>query len=409
MQDAPATAREHLAVWLVAGAHGVSHFYMLLLIPLFPLFKSQWGISYVQLGFVLFIWNVVSVVAQTPTGFLVDRVGSRKLLVGALLLGAVAFAAAGVFPSYWALVFAAALGGLVNAVYHPADYDILHHMVASSRVGRAFAIHSFVGYIGYGLAPVLMLGLNALFGLQAALIGGALVGVIPAIPLMFAKALDHRTEAAVAKAAEAGGIRALLTPAIIGLTVFFTLISLSSSGMQNFSIPALQLLDGIPLALASAGLTCFLVGNAIGVLGGGILADKTSRHEDVAFGGFIAMAVILFVIGAVHFNGYVVAGLLGVAGIFGGILYPSRDMLVRKAAPAGAMGRTFGLVTTGFNLGGMVGPLMYGWMMDSGKPRAVFFVAAALFVLTSIAPLITERRRKAEAAPAIAPSASLAN
>ena len=387
---------EHLAVWLVAAAHGVSHFYQLILIPLFPLFKSQWGISYVQLGFVLFVWNVVSVTAQTPTGFLVDRVGSRKLLVVGLLLGTVAFAAIGVFPSYWALLFSAVLGGLVNAVYHPADYDILHHTVAPSRVGRAFAIHGFMGNLGYGLAPVLMLGLNALVGLQAALILGAMVGLFPAIALAFAKSLDERTPAALlAKAADAGGIRALLTPAIIGLTIFFTLMSVAGAGVQNFSIPALQQLDGISLGLASAGLTSWLVGNAVGVLFGGILADKTSRHEDVAFGGFFAMAIILFVIGAIHFNGYAVAALLGLAGICGGILYPSRDMLVRKAAPPGAMGRTFALVTTGFGFGGLVGPLGYGWLMDNGRSREIFFVAAALTVLTAIAPLITERRRKA--------------
>lgn len=393
--DGENLGRERLAVWLVAMAHGVSHFYMLLLVPLFPLLKAEWGFSFVQLGAVLVVWNVVSVVAQTPVGFLVDRIGSRKLLVAGLAMGVVGFGAAGAFPSYPALLFAAVIGGLANAVYHPADYDILHHCVGPQRVGRAFAIHSFVGYVGYGLAPALMLGLDHAFGLRIALAGGAAVGLLPAVGLAFAPALDHRLAAPVAKAEAAkGSLRSILTPTIVGLTAFYILITLAGSGMQNFSIPALEQLDGLSLAFASAGLTCFLVGNSAGVLVGGVLADKTSRHADVAFAGYAIVAILVFVLGTFALNAWSVFVLLSVAGLFSGTIYPSRDMLVRKAAPPGAMGRTFGIVTTGFNLGGLVGPLMYGWLMDSGRPRTLFLVSAGLFVLTAVAPLLTERRRR---------------
>jgi MFS transporter, FSR family, fosmidomycin resistance protein len=397
MSEAHDWRRERLAVWLVAMAHGVSHFYMLLLVPLFPLFKAEWGISFVQLGAVLVVWNIVSVIAQAPVGFLVDKVGSRKLLVVALLMGVVGFSAAGIYPSFNALIFAAVIGGLANAVYHPADYDLLHHCVGSARVGRAFAIHSFVGYVGYGLAPLLMLGLDHAFGLRTALVGGALLGIVPALPLIFARSLDRPSVVETVQSdAAAVSIRRLLTPTVIGLTGFFALITLAGSGMQNFSIPALQQLDGLPLAVASIALTVFLVGNSVGVLIGGVLADKTSRHEDVAFGGYLVMAALIFMIGTINPGPYGVLAMLGAAGIAGGMIYPSRDMLVRKAAPPGAMGRTFGIVTTGFNLGGLVGPLMYGWLMDSGRSRMLFLVSAGMFVLTAIAPLITERRRKRE-------------
>jgi MFS transporter, FSR family, fosmidomycin resistance protein len=402
--DARTLARERLSIGLISTAHGVSHFYMLILVPLFPLFKSQWGISFVQLGFVLMVWNVAGVIAQTPAGILVDRIGSRKLLVGALLIGAAAFATAGVLSSYWGLVLAAAVAGLVNAVYHPADYDLLHHTVGNSRVGRAFSIHSFMGFVGYGLAPAFMLGLNAAFGLKIALIAGALVGLIPAIPLMFAGFLDHRPAADSAKASEERiPLRRLLTPAIVSLTVFFMLMQLS--GIQSFMIPALHELDGIPLTLASIALTCYLAGNGLGVLAGGVLADRTSRHEAVAFVGFLAMAAILLAIGAITMGGYAVCALLIVAGVCGGLIMPSRDMLVRKNAPPGAMGRTFGVVTTGFNIGGTIGPLMYGFMLDRGQPRLIFIAAVAFFVLTAFAPMLIEGRRK-RANPAPLPSAA---
>jgi len=69
-------------------------------------------------------------------------------------------------------------------------------------------------------------------------------------------------------------------------------------------------------------------------------------------------------------------------------------MLVRKNAPPGAMGRTFGLVTTGLNVGGTIRPLMYGFMMDHGHPQAIFYTAVGLLVLTAIAPVFTEERRR---------------
>lgn len=392
-EDVRALRRERLSIGLVGTAHGVSHFYQLMLYPLFPMLAAQWGVSFVQLGAVLVVYNVAGVIAQTPTGILVDKIGSRKLLVAALLIGAAAFGTAGLLSSYWGLVLAAAVAGLANAVYHPADYDLLHHTVGNSRIGRAFSIHSFLGYIGNGVAPLLMIFLYETVGLKAALILGGMVGLFPAIPLMFARSLDVREAPVAAKPGEARlGLRQLLTPAIVSLTLFFTMISLS--GIQSFMIPALHALDGIPLTLAGVALTCFLVATAVGVLAGGILADRTSRHETVAFAGFLCMAVILFVIGSLQLNGYEVAALLTVSGFFGGMIYPSRDMLVRKNAPPGAMGRTFGVVTTGFNIGGTVGPLLYGALMDHGQPRAIFYTAFAFLVITAITPLVTERRRR---------------
>jgi MFS family permease len=398
MDEREAERRERLSVVLVGSAHGISHFYMLVLPPLFVLFRQQWGLSFVQLGIALAVWNVTTVVAQTPMGILVDRIGARKLLVAALVLGAASFTTAGLMASYAGIIIAMFAGGIANAVYHPADYDLLHHTVRPNHVGRAFAIHSFVGNIGYGMAPALMLGLSGAFGLRAALIAGGLLGVIPAIPLAFARTLDQRAPVTAAAAAEpAIGLRALLTPTVIGLTAFFLMITLSSGGLQNFSIPALQAFDGLSLAYASGALTSYLVFTAIGMLVGGVLADRTSRHESVAFAGFFAMGLMLLAIGLLRLDAFAVLLLMSVAGFFGGLIYPSRDMLVRKAAPPGAMGRTFGIVTTGFNIGGTVGPLAYGWLMDSGLPRAVFVCAGVLFAITAVAPLLTERRRRRDA------------
>jgi len=72
---------------------------------------------------------------------------------------------------------------------------------------------------------------------------------------------------------------------------------------------------------------------------------------------------------------------------------PSRDMMVRAAAPPGQAGAVFGVVSTGFNIGGVISPVMFGWLMDAGHPSAVFLLGAAFMALTSLAALLPELRR----------------
>lgn len=400
MDALPVIRRERLSISLVGWAHGYSHFSALMLYPLFPYLVVQWKVSFVQLAAVITVFNIAGLIAQTPAGILVDRIGSRRLLIGALLIGSASFIMAGILSTYWGLILAGLFAGLANSVYHPADYDLLHRTVADKRVGRAFSVHTFMGYVGNGTAPLLMILLYTTLGLKAALVIGGAIGIFPAIALMFATSLRHETvqsgSAANKASTEKVSIRQLLTPTVISLTLFFTLISLSS--LQSFMIPALHVLDGITIPAAGFALTVFLVATSAGVLAGGVLADKTSRHETIAFAGFLCMAAVLTVIGTFRLNTVELCALLTFSGFCGGLIYPSRDMLVRKCAPAGAVGRTFGIVTTGFNLGGLVGPLLYGSLMDRAEPRAIFYAATACLVLTALTPLFAEGRRKIDAA-----------
>jgi MFS family permease len=179
------------------------------------------------------------------------------------------------------------------------------------------------------------------------------------------------------------------------LTLFFTLLGLSSAGIGNFGVVALMSGYGVSFSTANMALTAYLGASAVGVLAGGFLADRTERHGQVAAGCFAVNAAVVLLIATVALPPVLLAAAMTTAGFLGGVIAPSRDMLVRNAAPAGAAGRAFGIVSTGFNFSGMASPLLFGWIMDQNMPHWVFGASAAFMILTVVLALFTDRKPQA--------------
>ncbi len=394
---------ERQAIALVSAAHFVNHFQSLVLPPLFPLLAATLGIGFIELGLALTVASVVAVAAQLPVGYLVDRVGSRRMLVLGLILAGSAYLGFGLAPSYSSLLLAMVFVGLANSVFHPADYALLSRKIAPDRIGRAFSIHTFSGFLGNAVAPVTMIALAASLGLNVALMAAGIIALIVAVPLMIARGVDneimphsaHPGRPAGAGAGSGVGLTSILTPTIIGLTGFFALMSLSGSGISNFSVVALTSAFGTSLSVANLALTAYLSAQALGVLAGGFIADLTRRHAEVAALGYGVNACIVLAIGTVGLDPVLLVVAMSGAGLLSGMIMPSRDMLVRAAAPPGAMGRTFGIVTSGFGIGGMVGPLMFGFAMDHGAPQWVFGISVILMIAVAIVALVGDRRSAA--------------
>jgi MFS transporter, FSR family, fosmidomycin resistance protein len=388
---------EFRAVGLVSSAHFVGHFHMLVVPPLFPLLTARWGVSFIQLGLALTVYAIVSVAAQLPMGYMADRFGSRKLLIGALFLGGISLASIGIVDRYSWLLIAAGLSGIANAVYHPADYAILSARVMPSRIGRAFSVHTFAGMLGNALAPLTMLALVPRVGVSGALIIAGLVGPLVALPLIGAPSIEGNTLAGSENsgrrgAGASGRAGTVFTPAILGMMVFFIALSLSTSGLTNFSVPALMRGYHFPFAAANLALTVYLTATAFGVLSGGFVADMTRRHGEVAALGFSVNAGLILMIALFGLGPALLVLVMGLAGFLSGIIQPSRDMLVRAAAPAGAIGRAFGVVTIGFSIGGTIGPMLFGWILDRGAAHWIFGVSVIFMLLTVIVALIGDRQ-----------------
>ncbi len=397
----PERRKESWHIALVSAAHFVSHFFIMLLPPLFVFIREDYGVSYTQLSLAFVAFNVVTALLQTPTGFVVDRFGARPLLAAGLALGGGAFAVAALAQSFWLFVAMFAVAGLANTVYHPADYTLLSQRVSPSRMGPAFAIHTFSGMLGGAAAPGALLLLYQIVGWRGAFLAAAMLGIAAALVIAVSRGLEHDRAAADAKGAgeahstAAGGLRLLLSLPILQNLLFFVLVTLATTGLQNFSIVTLGALYATPLGLANTALSGYLLLTAIGVLSGGIVAARTKRHALVAAAGLAGGALIVLLIGSIDVGAALLVLFMALAGFLNGIIMPSRDLIVRESTPPGAFGKVFGFVTSGYNIGGIIAPPVFGAMLDHGTPRAVFFFMAAAF-LVSVLTVISMPRWRAQ-------------
>ena len=373
-------------VGAVSAAHFVSHYYILLLAPLLPFVRAEYGVSYTEIGLALAAFNIVSTVLQTPVGFLVDWLGARILLIVGLAIGATAFTVVGLVDSFWVMVAMFALAGVGNTVYHPADYALLSHHVPADRIGQVFSFHTFAGMLGSAVAPASLLMMQSLWGWRGAFVGAGILGFAVAAVLL---AVRDNVEIKTAPAPRhedtngAVGWRLLLSPAILLNLVFFVLLAMMSGGTYNYSVVAFGALYGTSVTTANAALTGNLLLSATGVLIGGLLVGRTKRHGLVATAGLAGIALFIALVGQFDLGSLALVAAMSAAGFCSGVIMPSRDMIVREVTPPGSFGKVFGFVTTGFNIGGIISPLIFGAIMDHGSPRLVF-LAVATFALIAI-------------------------
>lgn len=317
-------------------------------------------------------------------------------------MGSFSFALVAALPTYAWLLVAMGLAGLANGVYHPADYSLLSHGIPSERMGRAFSIHTFAGFLGASLAPPLMVGVALAWAPRWSFAVAAVAGLIALGAVAIRSNQSTKMEGTEPIRKTKASTRPLTTPlgTLAVLTLLFTMLSLSTGAIEKFSVSALVQGFDVTLPSANLALTVFMFASAFGVLAGGVLADRTNRHGYVAAGAFALAAVIVVVVIGAALPPLALALALGAVGFLTGIVAPSRDMLVRAASPAGAEGRTFGIVSTGFNVGGVIGPILFGFLLDRGLASGVLWASVCFMGITTVIVLLQEWRGNTQ--PALA-------
>ena len=381
-------------IGLVALAHGLSHFYQIATAVLFPLIREDLGVSYAALGATIALYYVVSGICQTLAGFAVDRFGARRVLFGGLLLCVAGTLLAGMARNYEMLVAAALIAGLGNSVFHPSDFAILNARVDPVRLGYAFSWHGIAGFLGYAAAPAFCTAMAGAFGWRAALLAAAAIGAVIVVFLAAQHEQLHVPPAEARHGADlAADLRVLASAPVLMCFGYFVFIAVGFIAIQNFGVATLIALYGTSAAFASAALTAYLIGAAAGIFTGGFVAARFQRHDLVAVAGMLVSALLVFLLAAAWMPAGLLTALLAVTGFASGVTNPSRDLIVRANTPAGATGKVYGFVYSGLDVGSMLTPVLFGWLLDRGQPAAVFYAVVLATALTIVTVLQLPARR----------------
>ena len=399
MADAAAIGlkQDMKVVGVLSGGHFMSHYYTMMLPPLFPLLHNDLGVSYTLLGLLLSLKSLASGATQLPAGILVDRFGARKVLVFGFTMIMASYLFVSMSTSFWMLAILFMLAGTGNAVFHPADYSIMSGLVDSSRMGRSFSVHTFAGHLGTAVAPVVSVFLVLTLGWswRGAVLASVVVGLKMVLGIVSQwnhiqegpfKIRNKKKENVAAQGQEEQttweSIRQILvSKPMLFLFLFFSMQSLGTGGFKNFAVAGLIELHGTSYKAAAGALTGFLFASAFGVLVGGVLADYDKRHALTASVALFITAIISLLVGAVDLHYALLVFFFTLAGLVQGVIRPARDMMIRAASPKGSVGKAFGFVFSGQAIGGGIAPVAFGAMLDFGAPEWVFYASALFLVL----------------------------
>lgn len=375
---------------LISLAHGSSHFFHLILPPMFPWLKAEFGFNYAELGLLMTIFFVVSCIVQAASGFLVDRIGARPVLfagVGLLVLAALTYSQSN---SYAMLVLGAVIAGCGNGVFHPVDYTLINHKISPPNLPYAYSLHGVTGYLGWAAAPAFMVAVATVADWRIAFLAAAALELTTLLILWMSRerlvdnVKERQAQSQATHAAANPGLGPASTfaflklPAVWLCWVFFFFSMSATTGMQSFAPSALLKIYELPVSSGNYFLTLMSLGGAGGMLLGGYLAKRFSYPErivTICFSISIAMGLFLAT-GLVPYDAIVIPFMVIGAGL--GIAAPSRDLIVRSATPPGVSGRVYGIVYSGIDLGAALSPLVFGIFLDIGLPKFLFIGVALL-------------------------------
>jgi MFS family permease len=391
--------RDAEVIGLVSVAHASSHFFHLVLPSLFPWLMKDFDLSYTQVGFLVTVFFVISGIGQAAAGFVVDRVGARPVLlfgVGTLAVSGLTLAVA---TGYLGLIAAAAVAGIGNSIFHPADFTLLNRRVSPPRLGHAFSMHGLSGNLGWALAPVTMAGIASIADWHLAAFTAAAAGATILLLLVLRRDVldDHAAEHVVTRAASGEPVSrsqlGFLRSGAVWMCFLFFFCSTGAFGvLQSYATGILGNVYGLPVAMATAALTSYLLGSAAGTVVGGFVASKTENSDRVIGLALGASAAIALLLATGLPPGWSVLALMAVMGFGVGLANPSRDLLVRKAATSrfgrSSYGRIYGFVYSGLDIGLAATPLVFGPMLDKGR----FSAALAGIAVLQCAALLSAAR-----------------
>ncbi len=277
----------HLVIDMIGGSLPV----------LLPVLKSEFSLSYTQLGVIILVSNLISSVIQPVFGIWSDRKAVLWLLPAGCLIAGLGIALVGFAPVYSFVLLAVTLNGIGSAAYHP-EGSKQAFLISGERKATAMSIYSVGGNIGYGVGPVIavmLLGLNGRQGMAWFLI----------IVVLIAFLLNH-FQGAVRRMGDENGyvpnekgagfaentVKKGALYALFLLIMIIIMRSLVHVGLTNF-IPLYveEYLHGSK-EYGALLLTVFLLSGAVGTIVGGPVSDRIGRRKVLIFSFLLVIPLL---------------------------------------------------------------------------------------------------------------------
>ncbi|HET6787310.1 MAG TPA: MFS transporter, partial [Aquabacterium sp.] len=332
------------------------------------------------------------------------------VLWGAMVCFVAASLAAATAHSYPGLMLAAALAGLGNAPFHPADFTILNKRVSLPRLGHAFAVHGISGNLGWALAPVFLIGISSATGQwRLACLASAGIGIAVLALLLIFRADIHDRQPHPTQTGPGGAptpptsrqehpLAFLKLPSVWLCFSFFFWTTAALSAIQSFASPALSHMYGLPISATAFVVTGYMLCGAVGMVLGGFLLARVERLERLIAGAMMVAVVLLLLTSTGWLSAWSASVAAALAGFGTGLAGPSRDMLIKRAAPEGATGRVYGTVYSALDVGFAAAAPVFGALLDHGQDQGVFQGAAFVLLLGIVSASLVGRRINAACA-----------
>lgn len=400
LPDATPAARR--VVGIVSASHFVHHSYMMLLPASLTALVVASDLTTAQVGLAIGVQGAFITGLQLPFGYVSDTYSREAVLGASLVVGALGAVLTAAAPTYaWLLVAQAVLGTGI-AGHHPAHYPMLSAATRPIERGRAFSLHGFTGALGFATPPAVVSGAIALGGSwrHGAVALGLLGAAFAAFSIWYVRtrvSADVRQGAADADEDASAGdrIRDLLRPLFAGPEIpLLTLLALvtSTAAWAIMTYTAVLLVDGYGLVPGGATLlvAAMLTVGAAAVLLGGVLTDRVSATL-VLLAGYVALVVVGFALGTETLPFVAVVPLVLVLNGTVTVTRPARSKLADALSKRADVGKNFALITVGISGGSVVGPPVFGTLVDSVGVGPVFVIVGTLGVVAAGLTLVVVR------------------
>jgi MFS transporter, FSR family, fosmidomycin resistance protein len=374
---ASARRNERRALGVASGAHALFDGFSDLLYVLLPIWQTEFGLGYAEIGALRGLYSGAMASLQIPASFLADRVGTRAMLTASVAIGGIGYCLAGASVGFVSLVIALLIGGLGASAQHPVGSNLVARAYEGARSRTALGTYNFAGDLGKMIFPALTALLLVVIPWRTALVLIGLLGIAAAgLIFVLTPALEAgRTDAAA-------DTRTAAHPRRFGFSLLLSIGVLDSATRMAFLtfLPFLLKMKGADTPTIGLALLLVFGGGALGKLGCAFLGARIGTIATVCLTEGLTAIGILALLPLPLWSGLSLLPLIGFAlNGTSSVLYGSVPDLV---APERRQ-RAFGIFYTGTIGSGALSPTLYGLVGDQ-LGVGVTLALVALFVLFTL-------------------------